>query len=96
MAKYELPIYGEDNELVKTFETDIIKFNVLIKIMELNEKMADMKEIEKVKAVAKMVSLAFPNCSEKDALNADKDDLFNTFYQINRISEGINKGSKNA
>ena len=96
MAKYELTIYDDNNEVVKTGETDIVKFSTLIKVMELNEKLSEMTYLEQLKEITSVVASAFPNLSVEDVQNADKDDVYNTFQQINRISNGINKGSKNA
>ena len=96
MAKYELTIYDDNNEVIKTAETDVVKFSTLIKVMELNEKLSEMSYLEQMKEITAVVASAFPNLSVNDVENADKDDVINTFRQINRISDGINKGSKNA
>lgn len=38
MAKFELPIYGENDELVKTYTTDHIRWNArILKITEVQD-----------------------------------------------------------
>lgn len=92
MAKFELNIYGKNDEIVKRFETDHIRFGVLLKALEIQDK-ADGKTAEEVFADAcEVVKAVFPGVTDEDLTLADADDVFNTFLQVTRQTGNI-KGS---
>lgn len=93
MALFELNIYGKDDEVVKRFETDKVRWGVYLQATELAENLADASPVEKFKQISAFVKKIFPDLTDDDLDNADSDDVLNTFTQLIRKANGI-KASK--
>lgn len=94
MAQFELPIYGEDNEIVKTHETNIAKWGLLLEAHEANERLAEMSEGEQIGVIHTFLMKLFPGLTLEELKNADVGDVFNTFAQFMKKAESIH-GSGN-
>lgn len=88
MAQFELNVYGENDELVKTFETDKVRWGVFMQALELQESLESKTAAEQFAAINAFVKKIFPALTDKDLENADIDDVLNTFKQL------INKAGK--
>ncbi|QHJ73609.1 hypothetical protein [Butyrivibrio virus Arian] len=97
MANYSLNIYGENDEIIKTFETNIIRWGIFMKAVKLQDDIEDQDEGEQIKAVSEFITSIFPNCTVDDLANADVSDIFNLFRAIvnkaNKINIGIPKNA---
>ena len=93
-AEYTLNIYGENDEIVKTYETNIIRWRMFTKAVELQDKIKSESEEEQIKAIAKFVCSIFPGLTIEETEDADAFDLMNTFNQIINKAKMI-KGVKN-
>lgn len=88
MAKFELPIYGENDEVLKTYETNIIKWGVFVQAAELQEKLDGASVAEQINAVGALLQSVFAGLTSEELAQADYNDIFNTFAQI------VNNGNK--
>lgn len=97
MAKYELPIYGKDDEIVKMHETNICPWAVYIEAAELQEKLQGKSAREQMQAVGDILKAVFCNLTDEELLHADGMDVMNTFQQIVTGGQTIKGGApKNA
>lgn len=98
MALFELNIYGNDDEILKRFETDKVRWGVYLQATELSENLQDASISEKFKQISAFVKKIFPDLTDDDLENADSEDVLNTFTQLiskaNKIKTG--KDTKNA
>lgn len=95
--KYELPIYGANDEVINRHATNICPFEVYIRAAELREGLANMKAAEQLKAVGELLKSMFPELTDKELARADAGDVFNTFMQIVNGGQKIKVGNgKNA
>lgn len=94
MAKYELSIYGENDELLKKYETDHIRWGVFLNAVKLQDKIKGHPAEEQFSAINEFVKSIFAGLTDEELENADGQDVMNTFRQIISAAEGID-GSKN-
>jgi len=98
MALFELNIYGANDEIIKKYETDRVRWGVYLQATELSENLQKANAAEKFKAISQFVKKIFPDLTDDDLENADSDDVMYTFKQLinkaNRI-KGVDEG-KNA
>lgn len=95
MAKFELPIYGENDELVKAYTTDHIRWKLFIKAAEIQEsaKLNGDDTADKIEQISDLLKNVFSGITDEDLENADVVDIFSTFKQIANIGNSI-KGGK--
>lgn len=98
MALFELNIYGKDDEIVKRFETDKVRWGVYLQATELQESVQNKSIAEKFNSIGAFIKKIFPDLTDEDLENADSDDVLNTFGQLIRKANNIKAGgeSKNA
>lgn len=90
MAQFELNIYGENDELLKTFETDKVRWGVYLEAVKLEESgLAKKKHIDQFKLISGIIKKIFPSLTDEDLENADGDDVMNTFRQLLSKGNGI-------
>lgn len=89
MALFELNIYGKDDEIIKRFETDKVRWGVYLQATELAENLEGASAAEKFKRISAFVKKIFPELTDADLENADSEDVLNTFTQLVRKSNGI-------
>lgn len=93
MAKYELPIYGENDEVIKMHETNICPWAVYIEAAEMQEKLQDKTAKEQMQAVGNILKSVFCNLTDEELLHADGADVMNTFLQIVTGGQTIKGGN---
>ena len=98
MALFELNIYGNDDEILKRFETDKVRWGVYLQATELSENLQNASMSEKFKQISAFVKKIFPELTDADLDNADSDDVLNTFTQLISKANKIKTGNdtKNA
>lgn len=97
MAKYELPIYGEHDEVVKMHETNICPWAVFIQAADMQEVLKNKSAREQLEAVGNILKAVFPTLTDAELMRADGADVMNTFQQIVSGGQRIKGGdSKNA
>lgn len=100
MALFELNIYGKNDEIIKRFETNKVRWGVYLQATELAENLQNASTVEKFKQISTFVKKIFPDLTDADIENADSDDVLNTFTQLIHKANGIkadeNGNEKNA
>ena len=82
MARYELTIYGENDEVVKKYETDRLRWGVLLQAIRLNDEIKGKNAVEQFSAINKFVKAIFSGLTDEELDMADMKDVLNTFKQI--------------
>lgn len=94
--RFELSIYGENDEVLKKYETDHVRWGVLLKAVNLQEIMKGKTPIEQVGMVGEFVKSIFVGLTDEELEKADTNDVMNTFKQLLSSVGTINSGdSKN-
>lgn len=96
MAQFELNIYGNDDELLKTFATDHIRWGVFTQAVKVLDDLKEKSVVEQFQVVSDFIKKIFPDLTDADLEKADCDDVFNTFYQLTNKARTIGGNSKNA
>ena len=93
MAKYELNIYGENDEIVKKYSTNICSWGVFIQAAEMSETLQKKSAVEQISAVGEILKSVFHGLTTDELMCADASDVMNTFSQIVAGGQKI-KGAK--
>lgn len=88
MAKFSLNIYGKNDEIVKTHETNICPWGVYIQAAELGDTLKEKSATEQMHAVGEILKSVFMELTDEDLNRADVNDVMFTFQQI------VNQGQK--
>lgn len=96
MAQFELNIYDDNDEVVKHFETDKVRWGIFVQALELEESLKGASARDALTAINQFVKKIFPAITDADIENADVDDVLNTFRQLLNKAGKIGGGSKNA
>lgn len=94
MARFELSIYGENDEVVKKHETNHVRWGVFLNAIKLQEKIKDKSEIEQFAEINEIIKSIFVGLTDKELEQADSKDVMNTFKQLLSEANGI-ESSKN-
>ena len=95
MAQFELNIYNENDEVVKRFETDRVRWGIFMQALELEENLKGASTRDMITAANQFVKKIFPALTDADLENADVDDVLNTFKQLLRKAGQIGGNQKN-
>ena len=96
MAQFELNIYGANDEVVKRFETDRVRWGIFVQALELEESLKGTTAQNMILSINEFVKKIFPDITDADLDNADVDDVMNTFKQLLAKAGKIGANSKNA
>lgn len=96
MAQFELNIYGSNDEILKHFATDKVRWGVFMQALELQEAISNLDAAEQFEHINKFVKKLFPDLTDADLENADVDDVLNTFKQLLNKANKIGGFRKNA
>ena len=91
MSLIELNIYNDENEIVKTFSTNRVRWGVIVKAVELQEKTENVSETESVKLISDLMYSIFPSMTADDLAQVDYNDMFNVFRMIVNMTGHIEK-----
>lgn len=95
MAKFELNIYGQNDEIINTYKTDHVRWGLLVNCLDLQERIKDEEPAERMAAINDFAKEIFFGLTDEDLKNADSMDVINVFKQVGAMAAKI-KGSKNA
>ncbi|MGN0180135.1 MAG: hypothetical protein ACI4DY_12005 [Monoglobaceae bacterium] len=95
MAEFELNIYGNDDEIVKRFETDRVRWGVFMQAFKTQEQLEKMSPTKQFETINNFVKKIFPDLTDADLENADIEDVMNTFQQLLNKVGAIGGNSKN-
>lgn len=90
MAKFELNIYGNDDEIIKTFATDKVRWGVFMQALELQDGLAEKSAVEQFELINAFIKKIFPELTDTDLEYADSDDVMNVFKQLVALANGVN------
>lgn len=91
MAKFELNIYGDNDEIVKKYATDHLRYGVLMQALEMQEGMENATNAEQLEAANTLVKKVFNGLTDEELAFADAGDVLATFVQVTRHAEKIGK-----
>lgn len=95
MAKFELNIYGNNDEILKTYATDKVRWGVFLQALEVQDGLQDKPASEQFEMITDFIKKIFPELTDEDLERADADDVFNTFKQLANKASAIGGKSKN-
>lgn len=92
MAIVELNIYDEHDEIIKTFTASRVRWGVIVKAVELQDKINDgeLTASEQITFLNDFVLSLFPSMTQKDIELADINDVKNVFKMVGNMSGKIN------
>lgn len=90
MAKFSLNIYGKNDEVAKTYETDHVRWKLFVDAVELQETIGKKSAKEQVEVINGFMLSIFPGMKREEVEQADALDVMNTFKSIVSIANGIN------
>ncbi len=91
MATFELNIYNENDEIVKTYARSRIRWGLFLKAIEIHKELAGKSPNEQILMVSDFVCTFFGNMTEEDIKNADAGDVMNLFRQVVRKANQVGK-----
>lgn len=95
MSQFELNIYGKDDEVIRHFETERVRWGIFVQALELEESLKRATSREMISAVNEFVKKIFPDLTDADLENADVDDVMHTFKQLLAKAKKIGISAKN-
>ncbi len=81
-AEFTLNIYGENDEIVKTYETNHIKWRLFTQAIKLQDNLKDKEPDEQLDAISKFMTYIFSGLTVEELDDADAFDIFSTFRQL--------------
>ncbi len=96
MAKYELNIYCKNNEIEKTYATDMVLWGFYLEAVDASDKIEneDIDVREQFEIINGFVKRLFVGLTDDELNRASGDDVLNLFKQLIRKGRSI-VGSKN-
>lgn len=94
MAKFELDIYGENDEILKTYATDHVRWGTYIKAAEMETEIKDKSAKEQIEMAGELLKEVFKGLTQKELVNADGLDVIHTFEQIVSGGQKIKGGNE--
>ena len=92
MAQFELNIYGNNDEIIKQFETDHVRWGVFMEAFRVKESIDRMTPEKQFQLINNFVKKIFPDLTDEDLEKADIEDVMYTFRQLLAKSSAIGEG----
>lgn len=93
MAKYELKIYGENDEVLKTYATDNVMWGFYLEAVKAAEEMEEMTTAERFGMINSFVKRLFIGLTDEELEHgASGDDVLNVFNQLMKKARSIGGG----
>lgn len=96
MARYELNIYKENDEIEKTYATDNIKWGFYLEAVKVYEDMKEMTDEEQFEIINSFVKRMFIGLTDEQLERASGDDVINVFNQLMKKANSIGGGKNSA
>lgn len=96
--KFELIIYGENDEVVKKYGTDHIRYGILEDALDISEKLQTSGNANRLDLINPLILRIFKGLTEEELKEADLFDVMNVFEQVIAMSKGLrlnNSSEKN-
>lgn len=94
MSAFELNVYGANDEILKTFATDRIRWGVFLQAIAIHEEIAGKSPEEQYVLVGEFIKKLFPGITDADIENAEAQDVLNTFWLLVNKANKIGGNSK--
>lgn len=91
--KYSLNIYGENDAIIKTYETNIVPWGVFVKAASLQETLKNKNIVEQMAAMGELLQTIFVGLTDEELYHADSNDVMNLFTQITGNGSKIGKNA---
>lgn len=82
MARFELSIYNDQDEVVKKYEKEHVRWGVFLQAIKLREELKDKDLNEQFKHINDFMKAIFIGITDEELENADSNDILNTFNQL--------------
>lgn len=92
---FELNIYGANDEIIKTYGTNHVKWGVFIEAVQLQEQLKDADTKTQFDKISRFVMKIFEGMTLEEIENADGFDVMAVFSQLVNKAQKIKGGSKN-
>lgn len=97
MGNFTLNIYGENDEILKTYETAHVRWKLFVEAVKINDSMKGKSDAEQMTAVSAFMKSLFIGLTDEELENADAFDIFNLFAMVVNKAKALNVGNgKNA
>lgn len=90
MAKFVLHIYGENDEIVKEYKTDIVRFGILEDAIKISEETKGGSAEEQLQAITPILQRVFKGLTAEELKDSDLFTVFGVFNQIISLANGLN------
>ncbi|MCL2053532.1 MAG: hypothetical protein FWG90_03700 [Oscillospiraceae bacterium] len=87
MKRFELNIYGADDEILKTYSASRVKMGVFERAVILADELPKLNSSEIFEAFHELFKDIYPGLTDEDYSFADYDDILNTFSAIVSLSK---------
>ena len=91
---FALNIYGEDDEIIKTYHTAHVRWGIFAEAIKLKEEIKTKDYAEQLEAVSGFMKKIFLGLTDEHMQLADAFDVFNTFNMIVNKANSINGGAR--
>lgn len=92
MARFELTIYGKNDEVIKKYETDHLLWGGVLKAAQLKDNIDDLPLEQNLDKICDLFKSLFVGLTDEEFQQVSYDDIFLTFKQI-MSSVGSIKGT---
>lgn len=97
MAKFELPIYGVDDEIIANYTANHVSWGTYIKAADMEQEIKDKTAREQLEMAGELLKEVFQGLTDEHLMKADGLDVIHTFEQIVTGGQKIKGGKgKNA
>lgn len=93
MAKFELPIYGVDDELITTYTANRVSWGVYIKAADMETEIKGKSAREQLDMAGELLKEVFIGLTDEHLMKADGLDVIHTFEQIVSGGQKIKGGN---
>lgn len=89
MAAFELNIYGENDEILKTYAASHVRWGVLKAALSLQEQIRDASDAEQIDAMSNFACRIFVGLTTEELDNAATEDVIALFKQVTRMANRL-------
>lgn len=89
MARFELNIYDNDDNIVKTYKAERVRYGVFMMALKLSDEIKDKDSGETMIAANEIVKALFCGLTDEELANADIGDVFSIYRQVMNLSGSL-------
>ena len=87
---FELNIYGENDKIIKHYETNHIRYGLLLKSIDFAERSQTMTKKDFITSANELVKAIFVGITDEEIANADFDKVLGVCKQIAGMVSEVN------